>query len=468
MPLVVDVDGTLIRTDILHELALKYATSEPLRLYHLPLWLMRGKASLKAELAGRIDLAAEQLPLREETLAVIRSAQGEGREVYLASASPKDIVQALADRIGGIAAVFGSDATSNLAGSRKAQLLEAQFGKAGFDYVGDRPVDVPIWQSARKPLAVSHSTRFTSRLRRQFPDLDLVAQVQHRPRDYLRALRPHQWAKNLLVFLSLFAGHHFEPEALVATVLAFIAFCAVASGVYIINDLLDLESDRAHPRKHKRPFAAGDVPVAHGVLLGPLLMLAGVAISLAISPGFTAILLVYLASTFAYSLSLKRKVLIDIIVLAGLYTLRVIAGNEASQAAYSPWLLMLSLFLFLSLATVKRCSELVGAQNSGREPASGRGYRAEDYRVLMPLGLASGCAAVLVIALYLSSPQVLSLYAHPMRMWLICPLFLYWISRVFILANRDELHDDPLVFTITDKVSWMVGACILVIVAFSI
>lgn len=468
IPLVVDVDGTLIKTDLLHEKVMQFVARNPFELWQLPLWLSGGRHRLKCELARRVPLDVASIPLRQETVARIREAQAVGRPVYLASASEQVLVQRVADEIGGIAGVFGTDASANAAGVRKAEKLNAAFGEGGYDYIGDRPVDFAVWRSARKVLAVSHSAGFSRRVRRDFPEAEILAQPRPRPSDYLKAMRPHQWAKNILVFLSLVAGQHFDLRSIMATSLAFVCFCLAASSAYVLNDLLDLAGDRAHPRKRGRPFAAGDIPISHGVVLGAILMVLAIGAALALPEWFLIVLLGYVALTLGYSLFLKRKLLIDVVVLGGLYAMRVLGGVTAADSERSPWLLMFSLFLFLSLATVKRCSELIALRETGKSAPTGRGYVAEDLAVLLPLGAAAGYGAVLVVALYLSSAEVRILYSHPDRMWLICPLLLYWISRVLVLANRNQLHDDPVIFALTDRVSWSTGLVAATIIAASI
>lgn len=467
-PLVVDVDGTLIRSDLLHETVMQFVAHFPLQAWRLPLWLAAGRNHLKCELAARVDLDLETIPLRDETVAHIRAAQAEGRPVYLASASERLLVERLAERIGGIAGVFGTDRSANAAGSQKAAQLNAAFGAGGYDYIGDRPVDFAVWSSARRVLAVAHREGFARRIVRAFPDADIIARPKLSPHAYFKALRPHQWAKNLLVFLSLIAGHHFDWATILETTLAFVCFCLAASSAYVLNDLLDLPADRLHPRKRGRPVAAGDVPIGHGAALSAVLMALAIATSLLLPTPFVVILAIYVVLTLAYSLLLKRKLLIDVIVLGALYTIRVLGGAAASGVRESQWLLMFSLVLFLSLATVKRCSELVARREAGKARLPGREYRAEDLDVLLPLAAASGYGAVLVVSLYLSSPEVVAIYSHPDRLWLICPLLLYWVSRVLVLSNRNELHDDPVVFALKDPISWLTGAIAAIIIAVSI
>ena len=458
VPLIVDVDGTLLRTDLLHEATLQFVARHPFEAWRLLPWLMAGKATLKTSLAGRVNCFAESLPLCDEVVEAIRSAQAAGRSVYLASASDRRYVEAIAERIGGIVGVFATDSDTNFAGASKADQLIAVFGERGYDYIGNGMIDYPVWRSARVPLIVSNGTRFSSRVRRAFPKPIVLAQRTPRLRDYMQALRMHQWAKNVLVFLPLFAGHTLDLESIARTTLAFVCFCLAASSAYIINDLLDIPGDRAHHRKRERPFASGAIPVAHGPPLA-LLLLAGAIAGAALLPTwFFGVLVLYVVTTLAYSLVLKRKLLIDVIVLGGLYTARVLGGVSAVGVEQSPWLLMFSLFLFLCLAIVKRCSELVALRASGDLDTIGRGYRVEDLYVLLGLAGASGFGAALVVSLYINSPEVQRLYDRPEWLWLICPLLLYWISRFVILSNRGILHDDPVLYALTDKVSWVVGA----------
>lgn len=468
VPLAVDVDGTLLRTDLLQEAALQFVARSPLKAPLLLPWLLRGKATLKAQLATRVDPGVATMPLRDDVLNLISKAQAEGRPVYLASASDHRYVEALAGRLSGIAGVFATENGVNLSGRIKAERLTAAFGVGGFDYVGDNKVDFEVWRSARRVLAVTPSRGFSAKVRRAFPDAEIVTQPSTPLKPYIKALRPHQWAKNALVFLSLIAGHHFDLRTVLATALAFICFCAAASSAYIINDLLDLPGDREHPTKHRRPFAAGLIPIPNGIALSAVLMVLAIGLSFLLPFRFMLTLGAYVATTLAYSFVLKRRAIIDLITLGGLYTLRVFAGLTAVSLASTPWLLMFSLFLFLSLAAVKRCTELVQRRNAGKSEAVGRGYRVDDLAVLFPVAAAAGFGAVLVVTLYLSSPEVMRLYAHPNRMWLVCPLLMYWVSRILLLASRGELNDDPVVFAITDRISLLTGVLVAGVIGISI
>jgi 4-hydroxybenzoate polyprenyltransferase len=458
VPLVVDVDGTLLRTDILHEQFLQFVATRPLESWRLIGWTMAGKAQLKSTLATNVDGNLDTVPLVDEVLALIETAKKEGRPVYLASASDRRHVDELARRIGGVAGVFASDGRLNLSGEAKAGALVGEFGENGFDYAGNCKADYPVWQKARKAYVVSGNHRFHRRAVRDFPGAEAVSRPSGSLRSYFRALRTHQWAKNVLVFLPTIAGHRFDYASLKNTYLAFFCFCLAASSAYIINDLLDLPADRAHATKRNRPFASGAIPVAHGPFMAAILLAAAVAIGWFLSGEFLAVLGAYVCLTLAYSIDLKRRVLIDVVVLGMLYTLRVLGGVAAVSVAQSPWLLMFSLFLFLALAVVKRCAELVPARALGKAALKGRGYVVEDLSVLVSLGAASGVGAVLVVGLYIFSPEVQKLYTRPEWLWLICPLILYWISRMILIAHRGTLHEDPVVFALTDRVSWYAAA----------
>jgi 4-hydroxybenzoate polyprenyltransferase len=462
LPLVVSVDDTLVASDLNHEAALQFIARYPFRLYRLALWLATGKGTLTTWLADRINPGIETIPLRAEVLTLVRAAQASGRPVYLASVADRRYIEQLAQRIGGIAGIFDIEADASLSGEGKEAQLITAFGIKGYDYIGDRPVDFAAWRSARKKLVVIHSSYFAEKVRQVFPDALVVTRSRPGWREYSYALRTYQWAKNTLVFLPMIAGHRFDLATMASTLLAFVCFCLAASSAYVINDLLDLPEDRNHPMKSSRPFAAGKIPIRDGIVLSAVLM-AGAGLVAGLLPWrFAGVLSIYIVCTLAYSLFLKRRTLIDVIILGGLYTLRVYGGLTAAESPQSQWLLMFSLFLFLSLAIVKRCAELSAHRSTGRA------YRGEDMNVLLSLGSAAGYGAVLVVALYLSSPEVAVLYAHPERLWPVCPMLLYWISRMLILANRGEMDDDPIIFSVRDRMSWLTGAGVVGAVAISI
>ena len=466
-PLVVDLDGCLIRTDLLHESCLLLARQRPMQLWRLPVWLARGKAHLKQRIAERVSVEPELLPYSDEFVDYLRAERAAGRSVLLATASDRRLAERVADHLGLFDAVIASDGNENLAGPRKLQAIRATLGGGDFDYAGNSRVDLAIWPHARRALlvnasgAVERAARETTAVERVFPGQGA------RLKDWLRALRVHQWLKNLLLFVPLFTAHAWNNMSAVANVLAaFAAFSLCASATYVVNDLLDLPSDRAHPTKRRRPFAAGAIPVGSGVALSLATLLAGLALGLWAGREFLIYLLLYIAITLAYSFHLKTYVLIDTITLAGLYTLRVIAGGAAAGIPLSFWLLAFSMFLFLSLAMVKRYSELRALADASKLAAKGRDYRVSDLPGIGAMGVASGYLAVLVFALYLQTPEMTQRYSHPKYLWLTLPIVLYWISRMWLKAGRGEMHDDPLVYTVFDRASrFLVIAAALVVIA---
>ena len=455
--LCVDLDGTLVRSDLLLESLLLLIRRNPLYVLRIPFWLTRGRAALKAEVASRIVLDPALLPYNRPLLAWLKTEHEQGRELWLCTASDRKLAEAVAAHLGFFAGVLASDARTNFAGARKAAALVARFGRGAFDYCGNETRDLHVWREARGAVVIA-APRLIERVRAQVAVLESFAAPSAGARSLLRALRPHQWAKNVLVFVPLLAAHRFaDLRALVGGVLALGAFCLCASSVYVLNDLLDLEADRAHARKAKRPFAAGDLPISTGLALIPILLGGGMLIAAWLPAKFQLALGAYYLLTLAYSLKLKRILVIDAVALAGLYTLRIIGGAAAAGVALSFWLLLFSVFLFLSLAFVKRYAELDSLRRQQRLNAAGRRYHVEDLAVLQSFGTAAGYLSVLVLALYINSPDVAALYRHPKAIWMLCVLLLYWVSRVWMTAHRGGMHDDPVLYALRDKVSLGLG-----------
>jgi 4-hydroxybenzoate polyprenyltransferase len=471
LPLCVDLDGTLLVGDSLHDLVLACLARQPFLIFLIPLWALRGKAALKDRLARQLDPATLTYVFNEPFVAFLRAERARGRRLVLATAAHHRIAAAVAASTGLFDEVIATTPDQNLRGPAKAARLVAAFGPRGFDYAGNDRHDLPVWAQARSAVVVAppHS-RIAARARRVasvthvFPGGGLSAPA------LLRAMRPHQWAKNALVFLPLIAAHRFaDGTALVNAVLAFVALSLVASAGYIFNDLLDLQADRLHPRKRNRPLASGALSVAAAVPATIVLLAAGFAAAVVVSWALAAWVAFYLALTLTYSLWIKRKVLIDVFLLAGLYTHRILAGAIATHIVPSFWLLALSMFFFLSLAMLKRYSELVSApaRSETQQRPGGRGYLAEDLDTLGALGAASGFSAVFVLALYIESANVKALYRTPEVFWLCCPLLLYWISRMWIGARRGKIDDDPLVFALRERISLIVLGMILLLAGVS-
>jgi len=457
VPLCVDLDGTLVRTDMLVESWFALLRRNALSALLAPFWLCHGKARLKHEIARRVDLDIRSLPYHGSFLDHLRKQHSQGRRLVLATATNEKYANQVAQHLGIFESVIASDAQTNVSGAQKHRLLVEKFGASGFDYAGNARCDLPVCSSARQAILVNPEPG-VARAARKLADVAGSFSEPATLRAYLRALRPHQWLKNLLVFVPLMAAHRSGDATLLGhAALAFVAFGLCASSAYLVNDLMDLPADRAHARKRHRPFASGEASVKVGLVLIPSLLLASFGIAAWISAALVAVLAVYFASTLAYSLWLKGKVMADVLLLAALYTLRILAGAAAVAIELSFWLLAFSMFLFLSLAMVKRHAELLDLKNSGNASTQGRGYMVMDLATVQSQGAAAGYCAVLVLALYINSDDVRVNYAHPQAIWLLCPLLLYWISRMWQKAGLGVMHDDPLIFALKDPVSRCVG-----------
>lgn len=463
-PLCVDLDGTLIHSDLLLESALALLGRNPLYLFAMAFWLLRGKAHLKREIARRCKIEVATLPYNAALVEWLRAERGQ-RRLVLCTASDAGYAHAVAAHLDLFSEVLASDGRSNLSGRHKAARLVERYGDRKFDYAGNTKVDLAVWRHARQGVVVGPSASLGKAAAR-VTTVERVFERERRPvRIWTRALRLHQWLKNLLVFLPLLAAHRlFSLDAAAHAAAAFVAFGLCASGVYLLNDLLDLASDRRHPRKRERPFAAGTLPLTAGLVAAPALTLAAFALALVIAPLFALTLLGYYVLTLAYSFRLKRIVMLDVVVLAALYTIRIVAGAAAIAQPLSFWLLAFSMFIFLSLAMLKRYTELRMLQANGWNNAEGRGYRVDDLGLIQSLGAASGYLSVLVLALYINSTASEVLYHRPEVLWLLCPLLLYWISRMWVVAHRGQMHDDPVIYAMVDRVSRVVLVLCAVVV----
>lgn len=458
-PLAVDLDGTLIRTDMMWESLARLLRDRPLAALAIPLWLLRGRAFLKQQLAARVRIDPVSLPYHEEFLAWLKIQKASGRRLVLATASDIEMAKPIAKYLGLFDEVMASDGQVNLRDQAKLDALTKKFGPRGFDYAGNSSVDLDVWRGSRQAVVVNASENL-ARQAAALTQLGPTFLSNGRPlAALLQCLRPHQWIKNLIILVPLLTAHKLgEQDLLMSAGLALIAFCLCASSVYLFNDLLDLEADRHHPTKRNRPFASGRLPLQVGLFGAPLVLLAGLGIALSLSPSFAGVAALYVALSTAYSWRIKQIALLDVFFLAGLYTLRLVAGHVATNIAWSAWLLVFSMFIFLSLALMKRFQELQAVRQQNGHEVKGRGYTAADLELVTTLGLVSGFIAVLVLALYVNSEQVVKLYAHPTLLLLVCPLLLYWISRVWFLTHRGQMHDDPTAFAFKDWVSYLIGA----------
>lgn len=467
--LVVDLDGTLVNTDMLAENLFLFLRLHPLRLLKVILWLFSGKAHFKRCLADAVVPDVTQLPYNKELLAWLEQQRTEGASLILATASDLRIAKKVAEHLGIFDEVLGTE-NINLSSSKKRVAIVQCFGERGYEYVGNSAADLAVWKTA-SVIHVANPERGVLAAARKIGKVEMV--FESRPAYFhtlIKALRIHQWAKNLLLFVPLLASHRImEIPLLLSGLLAFIAFGACASSVYLLNDLLDLPDDRQHPTKCKRPLAAGTLPVLHALFLIPLLLLAAFVVALWLLPiQFAGVLAAYYILTLTYSLWFKRVVMLDVVTLAMLYTVRVVAGAAAMSLVATFWILAFCVFIFLSLAFVKRYTELCDARQKGKtEKSSGRGYYPADFELLASLGGASGYISVLVLALYINDAVSASLYRSPEWMWASVPMLLFWLSRVWLLAHRGQMHDDPIVFALRDNVSRWIGAAFVLVFALA-
>lgn len=456
VPLVVDLDGTLLRTDTLHESALVLLKRSVINPVRMLAWLLRGRSALKSEIASRVDLQPEALPWNEDVLGYLREQKAAGRTVILATAAHRSIADMAARHLGVFDGILATTADVNLKGRAKLEAIQAQYGNL-FDYAGDSRADIPIWREARVAITVNVPAAVMAQVRPHVPVERAFDDPPVSLKDWARALRVHQWLKNLLIFVpALTAFSMADPATLIRLAVAFLAFSLAASATYILNDLWDLTNDRAHPRKRNRPFASGRLRIPQALAACAMLLLAGLATAALLSPKFLVALLLYLAMTSAYSWVLKQYVLLDVIMLSMLYTLRIIAGAMASGIPISSWLLAFSGFLFLSLALVKRCSELITLGQMGRTASAGRDYRVADNAVLIPLGVGAALSAVVVFGLFVNAPETRERYGTPEALWGVALALTYWLGRLWIKTSRGEMHDDPIVYALRDHGSRLI------------
>ena len=465
LPLCVDLDGTLVRSDLLVESALALVKAQPWRLLCFPFWLARGMACLKRRIAESAALDVSSLPFHGPLVERLRAQKASGRRLVLATASDLRLARQVADHAGLFDEVLASDGGVNLIGEAKARALVGRFGRGGFDYAGDDAKDLPVWRAARKAILVDAPEGLAAEVAAVVPAERISAGGPGRPREVWRAMRPNQWGKNLIIFIPIVTSHRWlDLPILGQALLGTVAFSLCASSVYLLNDLLDLQVDRSSPAKKGRPFAAGTLPLSWALLALPLLA-AAVGVAAFLPKAFALVLAGYYAVTLFYSLKLRSIVVLDVFCLAVLYTTRLFAGHAATGIPYSPWLCGFSMFLFLSLALMKRYVEFSGAAAPPEGLGYGRGYGTADAPLLREMGVTSGYVSALIFALYIHSEQVAKLYTRPALLWPICFIILFAMSRMWFLARRGRLDDDPVRFVLKDGPSWLCAALTALILA---
>lgn len=455
VPLVVDLDGTLLRSDTLVESLFAVARTHPLALLKVPLWLAQGRARLKQGLAERATIDVRTLPLDQELLDHLRDQKRQGRRLILASGADEKIACAVAEECGLFDAVMASDGAVNLTASHKRERLVAEFGERGFDYVGNSARDLPIWAAARHGLLMAPSPWVMTAARRVTEVERVFAGRRPGAATYLEAMRLHHWLKNVLLLVPLLVAHRFyDPVMLTNALIGALCFSLTASGVYLLNDLLDLSADRRHPYKMKRALASGQMPIMHALVLLPCLWLAATTIALWLPRPFLAALGIYVALMLAYSIRLKHVTIVDALVLAMGYSLRILAGALAVGVGVSPLLLVCSTAMFFGLALLKRYAELVTLRPGMGPDARVRTYRIADAAIVAGLGVAAGCVAVALLALY----PIIEPSEHPRwPVWMVCGFQLFWIGHMWLMAHRGNIRDDPVAFALRDRISRIFG-----------
>lgn len=462
-PLCVDLDGTLVHTDMFWECFIRVLRHKPLMILVGAFWLITGKsiAYLKARFAEIAHIEYECLPYNHALIGYLKEQHEAGREdIVLCTGSDRIIAESVQAELGIFSEVLASEPPVNLTGTRKADRLVTLYGEKGFDYIGNEEKDKFVWERARQALVVSARNGVALSLADRFDFAKTFDAPVAGLKTWIKACRLHQWVKNLLLFVPLALSYvELSPSSVLVAFLAFIIFGVVASATYLVNDLFDLDSDRAHRTKSQRPFAAGSISIARGAAAATTMILAGFLVSCVLLPvGFTLILFAYLICTLMYSFFIKATSMLDVCMLAGLYTLRVIAGMVVLNLEWSFWLLAFSMFIFMSLALAKRASELTNLKLAGGNWIKGRGYSTNDLPIINSMGVSSGLLSVLVIALYINSDRVETRLAHPEMLWVCCPILLYWIGRVWLITGRGLMNEDPIVFAIKDKISWLLLA----------
>jgi 4-hydroxybenzoate polyprenyltransferase/phosphoserine phosphatase len=456
---VVDLDDTLVRTDLLYEQFVRLIKTRPLLVLRVPLWCAMGIRNLKARIAAATTVDVAHLPYRQTVLDKIRQARAAGETVLLASASHESVVQNVHDHLQLFDGYLGTGA-ENLKGARKLAAIRERLGGQDFAYFGDSQADLAIWRECAGGVACNPSHRLTRRLAKLDAPVEILRDRASLAKVLVRQLRVHQWVKNLLIFLPVVAAHRFrDADAWAHAALAFVAFCCLASAVYVVNDLLDVESDRAHQSKRRRPFASGDLSLKAGLVLAPILLVVAGLFGALLPSEARWLLAAYLGLNFAYSLKLKEHLGVDLLALASFYAVRVLVGGAATDIAVSQWLTAFCIFFFFGLASAKRYTELKWRNAGGK--VRGRGYHAHDEAPILALGSACSVLATLVLVLYLDAPDAMRLYSHPSRLVFIAPLGLYWSARIWLLAHRGTLDDDPVVFSLKDRATWAVLLCTL-------
>lgn len=458
-PLVADLDGTLVKTDTLLESIFGLIRLNYIYSISMIFWFLKGRNFLKQKIAEKFIPDPSLLPYNNEVLIKLKDAKQQGRKIVLATGSHQLVADEVASYLNIFDDVYGSTESVNLTGNRKRDLLVERYGEASYEYIGDSFQDLPVWKTASEIVSINPTPYVKNRLKTYTQPVDIIENKKNYFTTLVKEIRIYQWVKNLLIFLPLLMAHEFDdPQKFVMAIIGFFCFSFVASAVYLFNDIFDVEADRAHPSKKNRPIASGNFGIVDAVVISTIMNTIGMTVAAAVMPfEFFITLLIYQLSTSVYSFLLKKIYVLDIIYLAALYTIRLLSGAFATGVEASTWLLAFSMFIFLSLAFLKRFVELVQLSAENKNIAKGRAYNTEDISALRSFGTSSAYISILVFALYIQSEKIVILYKTPELLWLVVPLLLYWITRMWFLAEKGKVDDDPVVFTCKDPVSYIVA-----------
>tara|TARA_B110000858_G_scaffold198348_1_gene264185 strand:+ start:2545 stop:3972 length:1428 start_codon:yes stop_codon:yes gene_type:complete len=460
--LIVDLDGTLVKTDCSLETLWSSISLNPANAFKVFGWFFKGRPYLKDKLFESSDLDAKSLPYNQEVISAILESKKNGSKVYLMTGSSQKVANKIQENFNFFDDVFGTSKNINLIGKNKLKKIREIIGNDPFSYIGDSSQDIPIWEEAEEILIVANNNNLEKKIIKKEKKITYIYKDKLL-KNIFKVIRPYQWLKNFLVFVPFLIYENSGYEEFVLSSLGFISFCLIASSVYVLNDLLDIKSDRDHLTKKNRPFAAGSLALINGFWLLPLLLVSGLIVASLLGTATFLIVLIYLIITLFYSLSFKKKLILDVCILACLYTLRLIGGAIVIQSDLSPWLINFSIFFFFFLACIKRESELIVGVNANNS-ASRRSYIEEDKKGLSTLAIGSGLLSVLILLLYADSASSLNAFTSPIFLWFLSPIFLYWISRLSLLSSRGYIKEDPLLFALKDRISFFVGFGVITII----
>ena len=465
LPLIVDLDGTLVATDTLWELIIAFLRTNPLHIFQLVQWVFSGKARFKQQLAAATSLDVESLPYRPECLAWLQAERRAGRRILLATGADSRLASAIAQHLKLFDGVISSDGIRNATGRSKSELISEALGGQEYEYAGNAMIDIEVWRESFAAIVVAPDRGVLAALNRQ-----KIEVTQHFPAPktswttWLKALRVHQWVKNILIFTPLLTSHRiFDLIGVVHAACGFVIFSLVASSTYLINDLLDMPADRRHATKCRRPLASGLISIPSGIVGAVVLLSMAAALSVLLPAAAAILVFAYSAATLCYSVFLKKLLMADVVTLALFYTARLMYGGLVTGIEISIWTLAFCGFSFFSLAAAKRINDLMKSNLGASESLRHRAYQAQDSNALVALAAATGSIAVLVLILYINSQQGEKLYRHPQVLWTMCAPLMYWFSRILMLANRGTLADDPITFATKDRATYVVLALMALI-----